>query len=933
MNAQVHRHTPALAVIDSRGLPVRQVAYLRRVASDQPAARITRRQHDAQGRWVSQQDPRLAAPNQTRLYGVGDAVLLQDSVDSGWQLRLFGSDGQSLEHWDGRGVHGTVDYDPQRRPIARHEQMAGQPGQTIEYLTYGNNAAGVATHNQCGQLIRHDDSGGTLLLHDYSMQGASLLQTRHFLKALTLPDWPIAVEARNDLLEPGDGFSTAHLYTASGEQRQQIDAAGHCQRWRFDRAGQLQQVGLQPKGASKEQCLLHSVDYSAEGQIQTQAAGNGVLSHAEFDPADGNLTHLSATRPGRGLLQDLSYAYDGVGNVLIVTDHTLTPQFFANRRVDGISHLFYDSLSQLIRAEGREAHGQSIRPELPDLLPNPGDSSRWRPYTEHYDYDEGGNLTLLRHDGHQPHRRAFNVADESNRALPWDEQTLPDLANGFDRNGNLQRLHPHQQTLQWNGQNQLQSLTLVSRAEAEDDVEQYVYDHQRLRIRKQQRTLASGVTHVREVRYLPGLEIRTRDEREQLQVISIQAGHQSVRCLHWVSGQPAYLDNDQLRYSLDDHLGSSSLELDQQAELISHEGYYPYGGTAWWAARSEVEADYKTVRYSGKERDSSGLYDYGLRYYAPWLCRWLNPDPAGDVDGLNVYRMVRNSPVVFIDDIGEASRRPNENRHPRRTTPSRRSAPTARHNVERDQSPDGLPSPSGSENSERIEQLRRQIEDLDRNRTTINPASIGTRMLNSFYESLASRATTKLMALGGTLGGIVGATFGGFTHALAPGLPMEITASSGTAMGAAIGGYVAHKLSDHIKGRVIRHLERKLESLDGIELPDLTEAGKQLNDFKELTLSYINETVRSEAMSVLNELPKIERLKALKAIQAGADLVGTAIEYHDRLTASGTNLQSAASTSSGLSSSTSGSHLPDFRERQISSLDRRLKRLGGSSNA
>jgi insecticidal toxin complex protein TccC len=767
MNAQVHRHTPALAVIDSRGLPVRQVAYLRRVASDQPAARITRTQHDVQGRWVSQQDPRLAGPNQTRLYGVGDAVLLQDSVDSGWQLRLFGSDGQSLEHWDGRGVHGTVDYDPQRRPIARHEQMAGQPRQTIEYLTYGNNAAGVATHNQCGQLIRHDDSGGTLLLHDYSMQGAPLLQTRHFLKALTLPDWPIAVEARNDLLEPGDGFSTAHLYTASSEQRQQIDAAGHCQRWRFDRAGQLQQIGLQPKGASKEQCLLHSVDYSAEGQIQTQAAGNGVLSHAEFDPADGNLTGLSATRPGRGLLQDLSYAYDGVGNVLIVTDHTLTPQFFANRRVDGISHLFYDSLSQLIRAEGREAHGQSIRPDLPDLLPNPGDSSRWLPYTEHYDYDEGGNLTLLRHEGHQPHRRAFNVADESNRALPWDEQTPPDLANGFDRNGNLQRLHPHQQTLQWNGQNQLQSLTLVSRAEAEDDVEQYVYDHQRLRIRKQQRTLASGVTHVREVRYLPGLEIRTHDEREQLQVISVQAGHQSVRCLHWVSGQPADLDNDQLRYSLDDHLGSSSLELDQQAELISHEGYYPYGGTAWWAARSEVEADYKTVRYSGKERDSSGLYDYGLRYYAPWLCRWLNPDPAGDVDGLNVYRMVRNNPMRYVDEQGKMATNPAQS-----------------FNIDELQNL----TPEQREVLRSALNTARRIEDLSNNE---NRESLWNTLKRSGQRFLSSRATAKLSGIGFALGSPVGGTIGG-----------ALFDETGAAVGATIGGGVG-AMAGYTLSRVI----------------------------------------------------------------------------------------------------------------------------------
>ncbi|WP_277394708.1 RHS repeat-associated core domain-containing protein, partial [Pseudomonas viridiflava] len=55
---------------------------------------------------------------------------------------------------------------------------------------------------------------------------------------------------------------------------------------------------------------------------------------------------------------------------------------------------------------------------------------------------------------------------------------------------------------------------------------------------------------------------------------------------------------------------------------------------------------------SGKERDASGLYYYGLRYYAPWLQRWINPDPAGDVDGLNIYRMLRNNPTVEIDING-----------------------------------------------------------------------------------------------------------------------------------------------------------------------------------------------------------------------------------------------------------------------------------------
>lgn len=63
------------------------------------------------------------------------------------------------------------------------------------------------------------------------------------------------------------------------------------------------------------------------------------------------------------------------------------------------------------------------------------------------------------------------------------------------------------------------------------------------------------------------------------------------------------------------------IELDDRADLVSREEYYPFGGTAVWSARSMVEADYKFLRYSGQERDASGLYAYGFRYYAPWMGR------------------------------------------------------------------------------------------------------------------------------------------------------------------------------------------------------------------------------------------------------------------------------------------------------------------------
>ncbi len=61
----------------------------------------------------------------------------------------------------------------------------------------------------------------------------------------------------------------------------------------------------------------------------------------------------------------------------------------------------------------------------------------------------------------------------------------------------------------------------------------------------------------------------------------------------------------------------------------------------------------KRYRYTGKERDEeTGLYYHGARYYAPWLGRWTSCDPAGLVDGLNLYVYAGANPVVRHDPSG-----------------------------------------------------------------------------------------------------------------------------------------------------------------------------------------------------------------------------------------------------------------------------------------
>lgn len=655
MNARLHRKTPAISAIDSRGLPLRQIAYWRSNPDDTPQARITRQRHDVAGRQVVQWDPRLFAnvpdANQKIVYSLSGRILLVNSVDSGWRVSLPGEAGQILQSWDQRGTHWKTIYDDQLRPTLIREETLDGPPRVIERLGYGDSSGQSAGHNRCGALIRHDDAAGTLLIHEYALCAKPLSQIRRFLTDPTQPDWPTNARDRDDLLEAGDGHETTWRYDAQGNTIQQVDAGLHQQHFTFNVAGQLKSISLLIKDATTEQVILKDLLYNALGQIQSQTAGNGVVSRAVFDPASGRMTSLGSTASG-STLQDLHYGYDAVGNVTRIEDRAQPLQFGSNQRVEAVSTFTYDSLYQLTSATGREAAAQAIQLQLPSASRAPIDALQLFNFTEYYEYDSGGNLKKLRHvRDRNNYTRTLEVATDNNRLLSWNKgDSIPRLNADFDDNGNQQALNPDQ-TLEWNGRNQLASVTLVPRDDGRDDIEQYSYDSSGQRVRKVQTTYAASLTHTRETRYLPGLEIRTR-HNERLEVITLQAGRCSVRYLHWTEGRPAGIAGNQLRYSLDDHLGSSSLELDDQAWLISQEGYLPYGGTAWSASRSEVEADYRTIRYSGKERDASGLYYYGQRYYAPWLQRWISPDPAGPVDGLNLYAMVGNNPVRFFDHQG-----------------------------------------------------------------------------------------------------------------------------------------------------------------------------------------------------------------------------------------------------------------------------------------
>lgn len=685
----VHRQTPSVSAF-ARKLKVREIACHRdALALGQTTLLITRHRYDPRGFLDRSVDPRMAGRGLVN-FALGNdftgKVLRVQSVDAGIEVALADIDGRPLVHVSAiaAGAEGRDDYSQAvvRRSMYEAHGLAGRlssisdtvgggvPRMTQRFV-YGGSSALERGRNLAGRCTRLYDTAG-LALHDaIAMTGTTLSVTRRLLgqgdEVQTVVDWQgESIDEWDRALETtAQAHTTCSVVDATGTVSSIVDAAGNRRRVTYDIAGRLQASWLRRKD-SQECEIVRSTSYLAGGHKTRELQGNGVSSTYFFEPRTQRQVQLRIERPashalGARLLQDLQYSFDPVGNVVSERDEADNRRFWRNQVAEPQTTYCYDSLYQLVGACGREQVNASSRAgEYNTPSPSPYDETLVTRYTRNYIYDTAGNLTRMVHRvPASNHCRVveITVSDRSNRAvLGIMAKTPAEVEALFTAKGQQISLLPGN-PLCWTSQGELHQVISQQREEGRHDHEHYRYDSASMRVLKVNTQWSAASQHTLRVTYLPGLELRctTRDAslEEELQVISVgEPGHAQVRMLHWCSEVPDGLENDQLRYSYDTSLGSGILEVDGAGRLISHEAYYPFGGTALWAARSELEGSYKTLRYSGKERDATGLYYYGYRYYQPWVGRWLSADPAGAVEGLNLYCMVRNNPVTRRDANG-----------------------------------------------------------------------------------------------------------------------------------------------------------------------------------------------------------------------------------------------------------------------------------------
>jgi RHS repeat-associated protein len=214
----------------------------------------------------------------------------------------------------------------------------------------------------------------------------------------------------------------------------------------------------------------------------------------------------------------------------------------------------------------------------------------------------------------------------------------------YDTHGNMLTM-PHLTTMAWDYLDQLHS------ASNGTFTSYYNYDTEGNRTRK---VVNKG--NIREERYyVNGYEIYRKYTNDVLdferKTINISDDEKVFVRIEQKTGE-----NPVVRYQYDNHLGSACLELDELGAIISYEEYHPFGTTSYRSGRTETEVSLKRYKYCGKERDEeTGLYYYGMRYYAAWLCRFVSVDPLQfKYPELTPFQYATNRCITGIDlDGGE----------------------------------------------------------------------------------------------------------------------------------------------------------------------------------------------------------------------------------------------------------------------------------------
>ncbi len=691
-----HYYTPSSAWIDALGRTVRTID---RNATPSGQEEVEMRYtYDIRGNLLLVADALKIAETPTRPYAFAHTYdllnrpLSTTHIDAGYSMQFPDALNRPVESRDERGSLSLHAYDEGGRPVAIWARDRQTESTTLRHrLIYGDQAGlgDPSAQNLLGRLYRHYDEAGLVAIDAYDFKGNVPEKSRRMiddaviLSVFSPPGWETIDTFVTDWEELEDTDLSSQAYVTSME----YDALNRLTRLVYpenteeerkillpvyNRAGALESVQVRAHAGALAETYVERIAYNARGQRILLALGNGVMTRYRYHAETFRLERVKSEKytlsgltysPDAGNRINMGYEYDLSGNIVRTTDQTLDagiPGSLPGK--DTLVRDFgYDALYRLLSATGRESSASRVATPWDDDIKG-GDPNATRAYTELYTYDRLGNIQSLQHASASGFTRHFSYTETSNRlvSVSVGEESY---GFGYDQSGNmLSDDAGNSRYLEYNYAGKLRAFRTQAGTSEPSVFAHYLYDSGGNRVKKLVRKQGGGY---KSTSYIDGLYEHSKASTFTDSIPYLRIGTWSVggeegeQSLHHIldgasriatlrTGAELGDNTPAVKYNLEDHLNSSCMLLDANGTLINKEEYTPFGETSFGSYGR------KRYRYNGKEKDEeSGLYNYGMRYYAPWMCRFVSVDPlAGKNPDKTPYHYASNNPINRIDPSG-----------------------------------------------------------------------------------------------------------------------------------------------------------------------------------------------------------------------------------------------------------------------------------------
>jgi RHS repeat-associated protein len=211
----------------------------------------------------------------------------------------------------------------------------------------------------------------------------------------------------------------------------------------------------------------------------------------------------------------------------------------------------------------------------------------------------------------------------------------------YDFNGNLIERSQGNDSVKY----QYDALDRLISVQMSDKVIKYSYDSFNRRLDKRVLNLNGDLLHYQDFIYDGINEIGSSDSSGNIIELRVLGAGKGAE----IGAAIAIELRDQLYVPIHNERGDVAALLNPDHEAVEWYRYTAFGEETIYGNGNGLNP----WRFSSKRVDpDTGFIGFGRREYDPSIGRWITPDPAGYVDGPNVYAYVLNNPLTLFDLYG-----------------------------------------------------------------------------------------------------------------------------------------------------------------------------------------------------------------------------------------------------------------------------------------